>query len=328
MLHDKNKIFPLLGVDIGGTKVAVSIGSNEGDLIDSCRIDNYERRSEDVIPEIIQACRSLIHNYKQLGAVRALGIGAPGPIDIPKGLILNPYNLPYWRDIPIQKILTEALNIPIFFDNDANAAGIAEWRFGSGKGCTDMIYISLSTGIGGGIIVNNHPLRGATFEGAEMHFSLDPNGPMCACGIKGCYEAFCGGRAVAKRVQQEIVHHPESILPQLVHGNLSDIDMRVIVSGVVKNDRYAQGVWDQVCFRNAQAIGGLITLFNPQCVVLGTLANATGDLFMTPFMHYLPQFVPYGKLNCKITTSALGCQLGELSGIALALSEYERLLHG
>ncbi len=322
-MTQEQKIFPLLGIDIGGTKVAVCLGTNEGDIIDSIRINNHDRSASDVIPEIIDACEKLMDQYKNLGTVRAIGIGSPGPINIAEGMIVNPYNLPFWRNIPIRKIIQDHFTqIPVFFDNDANTAAIAEWLFGSGKGCTDIIYLSLSTGIGGGIIANNMPLRGSTGDGAEVHVSLNPNGPVyCSCGMKGCYEGYCGGKAIARRIQTELKDQPDSYMMKLVEGKVEDINMFTLEKAVRDQDPYALAIWDEMCMHNAQMIGGLITIFNPQMIVLGTLANATGDLFMQPVLKYLPEYVPYGKVTAKITTSALGRNIGELSGIALALWE-------
>ena len=218
--------------------------------------------------------------------------------------------------------MAKEFGVEAFFDNDANGGGLAEWLFGAGRGCENMLYLTMSTGIGGGIIANGRLLRGKSFIAGEVgHITIDIKGPKCNCGMTGCYEAFCGGRALAQRMQKELADKPDSFIVKAVGGNLDDIDVGVLVKAVKANDPYALALWDEMCMRNAQAIGLLLNIFNPDMIVLGTIAVHTGDLFMGPLKKYLPQFAWKDTLEpCQIRASKLGAHIGEYSGIAIALN--------
>lgn len=314
-----SSLFAVLGLDIGGTKIAVSLGSSDGTLLASERVDNRNRNPADVIPEVILIGKKMLKQFPAF-PLRAVGIGSPAPIDTRKGYILGPVNLPQWKAVPIVDEIQKAFGVPTSLENDANAAALAEWFFGVGKGCRNLIYIAASTGIGGGFIVNNRLMRGDTCNGAELHVCLDPEGPLCTCGIRGCYEAFCGGRAIAMRIQRELADKPNHRLIQLA-GSVDKIDMITVEKGLRENEPYACSIWDEMCLRHAQAAGMLINIFNPEKIIFGTLAEAAGSLFMNPVKHYLPRFCwSHISAACTLGTSALGRRIGEYSALAIALN--------
>lgn len=323
-----DKAFPVLGFDIGGTKIAVCLGTSDGKILGSTRVDNKNRAPELVLPELVQAGRRLLSEAKIAPSeLKAIGIGSPAPMDFLKGMILTPPNMKTWRNVPIRDYLSKEFGVEAFFDNDANGGGLAEWLFGAGKGTQTMLYLTMSTGIGGGIIANGKLLRGKSFIAGEVgHIVIDVNGPKCNCGLTGCYEAFCGGRALAQRMQKELADKPESFIVKAVGGKLDDIDVGVLVKAVKAKDPYALALWDEMCKRNAQAIGLLINTFNPDMIVLGTIVVHTGSLFMDPFLKYLPTYCWKDAMEpCKICSSKLGAHIGEYSGIAIALNFlYER----
>lgn len=323
-----NNEFPILGFDIGGTKIAVCLGTSRGKILGSKRIDSKDRSPDDVLPELVSIGRELLAasgiSEKKL---RAIGIGAPAPMDIPNGLILCPTNMKSWKNVPIRDYMKKAFGVETFFDNDANAGALAEWIFGAGKGCENMIYLTMSTGIGGGIIAKGHLIQGKSFLAGEVgHMVIDVKGPLCNCGLRGCYEAFCGGRAIAQRMQSELAGTPEHPIVKAAGGKLENVDMKALVAAVKEKNGYALDIWDKMCFRNAQALGMLINALNPEIIVLGTLAWATGNLFMNPVKNYLPRFCwPEMLSACTIKASALGKDIGEYSGICVALNcLYER----
>lgn len=315
--------FPVLGFDIGGTKVAVCLATSDGKIIGHGRVDNKNRHPDEVLPEMVKVGRGLIADAGMKASdVVALGIGSPAPHDIPKGLITTPTNMKKWVNVPIRDYLRDSFGIEAYMENDANAGALAEWFFGAGKKVSNMIYLTMSTGIGGGIIANGHIVEGGSFYAGEVgHFCIDINGPECNCGMRGCYEAFCGGRAIAQRLQRELADKPDSAIVRHAGGNPDNIDMIAVEKAVRDGDAYACALWDGMCLRNAQAIGGLINILNPEMVVLGTLAWAAGDLFMEPLMRRLPDFcwkVPFE--TCRIIPSALRRQIGEYAGISVALN--------
>jgi len=323
-----SKAFPVLGFDIGGTKIAVCLATSEGKILGSTRVDNKNRAPELVLPELVQAGRRLLSEAKIApNELKAVGIGSPAPMDFLKGMILTPPNMKTWRNVAIRDYLAKEFGVEAFFDNDANGGGLAEWLFGAGRGSSNMIYLTMSTGIGGGVIANGRLLRGKSFIAGEMgHIVLDLNGPKCNCGMTGCYEAFCGGRALAQRMQQELVGKPDSPIVKAAHGKVEDIDVGCLVKAVKEKDPYALALWDEMCLRNAQAMGIFLNTFNPDMIILGTIAVHTGELFLAPLRNYLPRFCWNDTLApCQIRASELGPHIGELSGVAIALNFlYER----
>jgi len=318
-----DKAFPVMGFDIGGTKIAVCLGTSDGKILGSTRVDNKERPPEAVLPELVEAGKKLLSEAKLKGSdLKAIGIGSPAPMDFLKGVILTPPNMKTWRNVAIRDYLANAFGVEAFFDNDANGGGVAEWIFGAGAGCDNMLYLTMSTGIGGGIIANGKLLRGKAFLAGELgHIVIDSNGPKCNCGMTGCYEAFCGGRALAQRMQRELAGQFEHPIVKFAGGKVEDIDVSSLVKAVKAKDAYAMALWDEMCVRNAQAIGLLLNIFNPDMIVLGTIAVHTGDLFMGPLMKHLPTYCWKEMLSsCQIKPSKLGAHIGEYSGIAIALN--------
>lgn len=323
-----SKPFPVLGFDIGGTKIAVCLALSDGTIINSARVDNRDRSPDKVLPEMAEAGRKLLaeSSYKA-SDLRALGIDSPSPMDFEAGVIQQPHNMPRWIDVPIRDYLSGEFGVPAFFDNDANAAGTAEWLFGAGRETDDMIYLTMSTGIGAGIIASGRLLRGASYYGGEAgHMVLDVNGPVCNCGLRGCYEAFCGGLALETRLKKQLADQPDSAIVRAAGGDVAKVTVRALAQAVRENDPFAKSVWDEMIERNAQAMGMLMNVFNPAVIALGTIAVHCGSLFMDPLLARIPAYCwPQMNKACRVVPSELGGKAGELSGIATALySLYER----
>ena len=233
----------------------------------------------------------------------------------------TPPNNKYWRNVPIKKYLSENLGIEGFFENDANCGALAEGFFGAGKGCRNFIYLTMSTGIGAGIVAEGKLLHGTGFFAGEIgHFIMERNGRKCNCGLNGCYEAYCGGRAISQRIQEELKDRPEHPLIAFAGGKLEDVDLIALEKGVRSGDEYSLKLWDEICLRNAQAYGILINVFNPEKIILGTIAWACGDLFLDPVRKYLPQFCwPEMLSGCEVVPSELRRDIGSYAGIAAAI---------
>ncbi|MCK5843095.1 MAG: ROK family protein [Victivallales bacterium] len=313
----------VVGIDIGGTKIAVCLGTDKGEIKSSVRLDNRDSSPDDILPALMREIRGMLDDVGLTPAdLAAVGIGSPSPIDIPKGLITRPHNLRKWVNVPIRDYVAGELGVDVFFENDANAGALAEWMFGAGENVDNMIYLTMSTGIGGGVIADGRLLHGASFLAGEVgHMSLDPNGPLCECGMRGCYEAFCGGRAVAKRLREELADKPNHRIVELAGGDIEKVDIPILRQAVLEGEPYAVDLWNEICLRNAQAIGALMNVFNPERIVLGTIALASGDLLMTPLKEKLSEFCWDETLSvCRLSLSSLGGQIAEYSGLCVALN--------
>lgn len=315
-----------LGFDIGGTKIGFGIVSENGKLIDGGRLDNQNTDPEEILPYLADQTKKMIANNNiKYENIPSFGISAPGPADIPNGILTAPPNNPYWRNVPIKKYLEDALNLKGYFENDANAAAIAEGYFGAGKGAKDYIYLTMSTGIGAGIVSGGTLIQGKGFFAGEYgHTILHADGRQCNCGLKGCYEAYCGGRAVADDLRRKLKNNPDSAIVKIA-GSLENIDMKALSQAVRENDSFAVEYWDEMIKNNAIAMGGLINIFNPEKLILGTFVWATGDLFLKPLKEYIVNYAWKEMLDqCEITTSALRQDIGYYAGSAVALYNTEK----
>ena len=313
----------LLGIDIGGTKIGIGLGDETGRLLGSSYKDNRDTDPAEVLPWIVsEAGRLAADAGITVKDIAAFGISAPFPADAARGIMLRPPNNPKWRNVAILDYLKTNLGINGCFENDANCGALAEWFFGAGRGCTDFIYLTMSTGIGGGIIAAGKLVRGgkALSAGELGHICIQLDGRQCSCGMRGCYEAYCGGRALAARMAEELADKPDSMIMKLA-AEPGKPDMRTLEQAVRANDPYAVKLWEEMSLRNAQAIGAFINAFNPQKIVLGTLAWAVGDLYTQPILKELPRFCwEEPRKACEIVSSELKREISSYAGIAAALN--------
>jgi len=317
-----DKVYHVIGFDVGGTKIGIGLASSDGKLIAQARLENKDTRPQDILPQLVAIAREEVAKVGlSMSDIRAFGISSPGPADIPNGVITAPPNNKYWRNVPIRKYLEDALGIPGFFENDANCGALAEGYFGAGRNCEDYIYLTMSTGIGAGIVTGGTLVRGTGFFGGEFgHTVLERGGRLCNCGLHGCYEAYCGGRAIAQHLQKELKNKPDSAIVTAAGGKLENIDMFALEKAVRAGDEYAVQYWDEMCRRNAQAYGILINTFNPERIILGTIAWAAGDLFLEPMKKYLPEFCWKETLDgCELMFSELRRDIGYYAGVAAAM---------
>ena len=322
--EDSNIMAIVLGFDIGGTKLGIGLGDTSGKLLGNCRRDNRNTDPAEVLPWMANEAKRLVSEAGlTMQQVAAFGISAPFPADAARGIMTKPTNNPLWRDVPILDFLRNNLGIPGCFENDANCGALAEWFFGAGRNCRDFIYLTMSTGIGGGIISAGNLVRGgkALSAGELGHICIQLDGRKCSCGMSGCYEAYCGGRALALRMQEEIPGRKDSMLYELAKDDFSRLDMHLLESAYRANDPYAVSLWEEMSLRNAQAFGLFINAFNPEKLVLGTLAWAIGDIYMEPILKKLDKFCwPEAREACQIVPSELKREIGSYAGIAAAMN--------
>lgn len=306
----------LIGIDIGGTKISVCIGNEKGKLISIEKIPTQPLRGW---KQGVRAIEALILKLLQrqkldLHQIKAIGISSPGPISKKLGQILRSPNLPYWENAPLVSYFEKALQKTVVFNNDANAAALAEYHFGRAKKSQNLFYLTCSTGMGGGAIIDGKLVQGISDTAAEVgHFVLDIHGPQCLCGQKGCFEAYCGGAALAKKMEKEIVE--KKIKTKIL--DVGEIDAAALVYAVAQQDPYALKVWDEFVLRMAQGIGTVLMNFNPEVLLLGTIAIHAGPLLLKPMQKLLPRFAWKENIEaCRIEMSTVGA---ELSGLALAM---------
>lgn len=311
----------IVGIDIGATKIAVCLATAQGQILVSERFPCGDYGQS--LAQMVTAVKKLAQGQGiAVTDLAAGGICAPGPLDTAKGLIFKSPNMS-WDAVPVRDDLQKALGIPFILENDANAGVLAEWYFGSAQGKRDVIYLTMSTGIGGGIISNGQLVTGHDGNAGELgHVCLDLNGPLCGCGLRGCLEAFCGGKAVARRLQTTLKDWPDHAMFKLpcVDGKLENLNFRALLDGAKAGIPLAREMWDEYCLRLAQGIGTILLSFNPESLILGTVAYHAGEFMLNPVRSYLPRFTwPQMLEHCDIRLSSLGLKIGELAGSAIAM---------
>jgi len=312
-----------MGIDIGGTKTAVCIGNNRGEILASKRMPSACDTIEHYRKQLIELCHeTIVKAGLKPEQLDAIGISAPGPLDCKRGVLIAPPNNAGWRDVPIVDMVQKSFKAPVFCNNDANACALAEMLFGEHRGVKNLVYLTFSTGMGGGIIVNGELIQGATDTGGEVgHHTLDPNGPLCGCGQRGCWEAYVGGRNVAEQLKAKI--REGNVTTSIVEkaGGIDKIDVQAFEGAARDGDRFAMAEWDVFTERVAQGIGNLIMILNPDVIVLGTIAIHTGDFVMGPIRDKLPKYTWKWPLKvCKVVPSSLGGKIGDLAALAVAVT--------
>ena len=200
----------VVGIDIGGTKLATVVADTTGHILNKVRKPTLaERGPEYALQLLFDMVRETIESAGlERTAISAIGVSCGGPLDTKTGIVYSPPNLPGWDALPLKAKLESEFQIPVTLENDANASALAEYRFGGGRGYNAVLYMTMSTGIGGGIVLDGQIYHGTNDSAGEVgHQILLPDGPPCGCGKRGCLEALCSGPAIARRAQTAIRKH-------------------------------------------------------------------------------------------------------------------------
>jgi len=314
----------ILGIDIGGSKIAVCVGDAAGSILAAERIHGGTQQPyETVLPRVVETAHRLLARVGAKPAdVPVCGVSSPGPIDLANGGIGCSPNM-VWANVPLCRDLATGLGIPTALQNDANAGALAEWFFGAARGRRDFIYLTMSTGIGGGLVAAGRLIEGLSGNAGEVgHVIVDREGPVCGCGMRGCFEAFCGGRSVARRLQALVAEQPDNPLLRLpgVDGDPAKLGYETLREGVRAGIPFAVSFWDDLCLRMAQGLGMYMMIFNPEMIIVGTVFVHSGEMLMAPVRRLLPRFVwPEMRDACRLELPGLGTQVGEMAGVCAGL---------
>ncbi|WP_018247939.1 ROK family protein [Orenia marismortui] len=317
----------VIGVDLGGTKILTAIADLEGNIIERVRKDTEANKGKDIV---IQRLKDTVYEVAKkadldLSQVKGIGLGCPGPLDIESGIIKHTPNL----DLDNVNIVEELsdLNIPIFLENDANAAALGEKWFGAGKSAKNLIYVTVSTGIGGGIILNNEIYHGANSGAGEIgHITLIPDSDVkCGCGNYGCWEALASGTALSRMGREAVKSDQDTLIADLV-DNLSDINGATIAEAVTKGDKVAQEIINRLADYLGIGIASLINIFNPDTVVIGGGVSQSWNLLEDKVICTIKARAMESLVeDVEVVTAELGNDVGVLGAIAAALAELNLL---
>ena len=300
-------------IDVGGTKVELAVGDETGRLLATDRVATGDLGRQDAI---VAALSERLRTLTPVGIhPDAVGVGSPGPLDSRAGRLLKPSNLPGWEFLEIENKLSAAMGLPVTLENDATAAALGEWQYGAGQGTDDMVYVTVSTGVGAGIIAHGDLIRGAAANAGELgHVIVNFEGAPCHCGLTGCLETEASGTALARMAEER---RRESSWLRAHAGPLSAPD---VFEALRAGDATAREIVDHAADRLAWAFGTLVNLTNPERIVVGGGVAAEGDWLLDPIRRAMPRYaMPDLLSSTTVVQSALGADVGVAGAVAVAL---------
>jgi len=307
------KKLPVLAVDLGGTKILAALIHN-GKILNKYYVPaNGSEGPQAVINRIFESIdRVLAQACLSLSRIRGISIAAAGAIDAKNGIITLSPSLPGWRNIPLVKMVREKYPVDIFIIHDANASALGEHSYGAGRGTRDMIFLTVSTGIGGGIIINNKQYDGAAGAAGEIgHMTIDINGPKCNCGSNGCLEAMASGTAMAAAAKSRLLSGEKSRLMEMVNGSIEAVTAKEIGAAAAEGDRLSIEVINRTAIYLGVGLANLVNIFNPEMLVIGGGVSNLGELLLAPARKVvLERAFAFPAQMCKIVRAELGDDSG------------------
>lgn len=306
-----------IGCDLGGTNVKVGlVDVIQGEVLCANSIPTSAHKGyESVIKRMAEAIDTLVEQSAQSWAeIGAVGVSAPGMLDLEKGETVFLPNLPgQWRNVPLKVLLESALQKPVYLLNDVRAITYGEWAFGAGKGTSNMICFAIGTGVGGGVVLNNQLLltQGGT-AGELGHISVDLNGPQCGCGSFGCVEVYASGPAITAMGIKAVVQGLTTSIRERCGNDLNKITTKLLAEAALDGDEVAQTIWDTAGFHLGVGICNAAIATGPERVVISGGVSAAGELLLAPIRRALKErmfVMPSEKIEVVIGT------LGNAAGI-------------
>ena len=308
----------VLAIDIGGTKLAAGIVDTEGRILARGEVPTLAAEGlEPVLGRIVGLGRGLLSRPEVADvSVHRVGVGCAGPVDLKAGIVFNPPNLPGWFRVPLIDHLQQALALPAVLENDANAAALGEFHYGAGRGAQTIVYLTVSTGIGGGIILNGKVWHGLKDAAGEVgHMTVCPDGPLCGCGNRGCLEAMASGTSIARRAREAVAAGRQTGLSEI--SALTSVD---VVRLAQAGDVVAREVWDSTVTYLGIGVAAVITILAPERIVIGGGVTRAGDFLFKPVREEVLRRVKLVPVeSVPIVPAALGPDVGILGAAAVAL---------
>lgn len=258
-----------VGVDLGGTNIKIGIVSSDGKILKKTSVKTEAYKGYELVIENIKTgIKDILKNNKH--KIKGIGIGCPGVINVKKGTVENPPNIPGWKKVKLGSIIQKEFGIPTTIENDANAAAIGELIFGAGKKYSSFIMVTLGTGVGGGIVFNKKIFRGEFGAAGEIgHVSIDGNGPQCNCGSFGCIEAYIGNKYLKDRVRQELANRTDSKIWELINNDLANVSPKIIQDAAEQGDEYAKSIIQKMGVQLGTAFASLSNVLDISTFIIG-----------------------------------------------------------
>ena len=315
----------VLALDIGGTKLAAGVVSRRGE-VRSLLVEPTERErgKNDVISRLLDLGSRAIAEAST--PVEAVGIASGGPLDAAEGVLHAPLHLPDWDGVPIAAIVSNRYSIPAVLENDATLGMLGEHTFGAARAARTALYLTLSTGVGGGAVIDGRLHVGATGNGGELgHITVRPGGRLCSCGRRGCLEAYASGTSIAARARDALRSHGASTLAREPEIRAEDV-----VAHAASGDPLALRLWTETTDILGQAVTDLVNAFEPEVVVLGGGVTRSGAALLDPVARLVATTaMPPIAATCRVVLAELGdavCVVGAAARALQILEEPSRVI--
>lgn len=312
-----------VGVDLGGTKVLAGVFDQRLKLLGSAKLSTRAERGVEIVLERIGRCvgEALEAAGKKRSDVAGVGVGAPGAVDVARGVVLFAPNLPGWRNIPLGRRLSKALGLPVVVGNDANVCTLGVHEVELGGRPRQLVGVFVGTGIGGGLILEGRLYEGACHTAGEVgHMIIEVNGPKCGCGNRGCWEALASRTAIFRRIREAVQSGEKTVLTQWLGSELQDLRSNDLRKALERGDKLVHRILMQSADYLGIGLANLINLLNPEVIVLGGgLMQAVGDQLLPRIQRTARQLaMPGTARRLRITASKLGDEAGITGAAVLA----------
>jgi glucokinase len=308
-----------IGVDIGGTKTALVASDSPPEIAGRREFATApEHGPEHALKTITESICELVASESAAGGIQAIGVSCGSPLDRSRGIIQRPPNLPTWIDVGITSYLSEQFGVPCRLENDANAGAVAEFRYGAGRGAGTMIFITMGTGFGAGIVIDGRLFHGATDSAGEIgHVRLTPDGPI-GYNKAGSVEGWASGGGIAQ-VAAQTVSQARKTGQETSLSHLPRVTAKDVALAAEGGDPVACRILRQTGEKTGEALSILIDLFNPDRIVLGGIAMRLGELILGPAREVIArEALPHAAAACRIVTAELGERIGDVAALCVA----------
>ncbi|MGE5583035.1 MAG: ROK family protein [Bacillota bacterium] len=304
-----------IGVDLGGTHIAAGLVDDNGKIINKGSVPTLRERSyQEIIKDMAMLILKIIKDSgKELKDIQGIGIGSPGTPNGREGILVYANNLKF-NNVPVRAEVQKYINLPVYLDNDANCAALAESVAGAAKGVENSITITLGTGVGSGVVINHKIYNGFNYAAAELgHIVIVSGGVLCTCGRKGCFESYASATALIRQTREAAVKNPDSLINRLVNGDLNKIDAKIPFDAAGQGDVTAKKVVKKYIKYLAEGLANIINAFQPEVMVIGGGVSNQGEVLLKPLRKMI-----YERIYCKEgvpQTELKVAQMGNDAGI-------------
>lgn len=312
----------VVGIDLGGTKIAMALAGTEGRILASTRHPtNVSGGPETILSTLVNMVDKLLatHGLRR-NQLSAVGMGVPCLLEKDSSICRFSPNL-FWRDVDIGSFWRQHFSCPLVVDNDVRLGALAEQTWGASQGARDLLFVAIGTGIGSGLIIDGEIYRGSRGLAGEIgHITLAPDGPICNCGNRGCLEVYAAGPAIARRAREAMTADGESLLWQLCAGREEDVTAELVSQAADKGDQLAQRIWEETGHYLGTGLASVATLLNPEKIVVGGGVAQAGKKLFRPLRQTLAkQVLTVPGIDYPVLPATLGSEAGVLGAIAAAL---------